>query len=367
MDAVILVGGRGTRLRPLTLDTPKPMLPVAGRPLIERVVAGVAGRGVDRVVLSLGYRPDAFITYFHDDRIAGLPVHYAVEPEQLDTGGAIRFAAEHASVDGPFWVLNGDVLADRDLDGIRRVHNSLGADATIALIPVDDPSRFGLVTTDDDGRVTGFVEKPEPGTAPTNEISAGTYLFEPSVLEMIPPDRRVSVERETFPALVEAGALAAHCSAGYWLDTGTAEQFRQACRDVAAGDAPPTTEAQAWVGGWRHPTVSIPLDADIVSSFIGEGSTVGTGSRIVETTMGTSVRIGAGSELVDVVVMDGATIGPTTRVSHSVIGYGAAIAEQAVLDDCVVGTGAVVGAGEHLSGVRRPGDADGASEPGTAS
>ena len=203
--AVVLVGGEGTRLRPLTLTVPKQMLPVVEQPMIERVIGHLADHGIDEAVLSLGYRPDAFIDAYPAGTIAGVRLIYAVEPTPLDTAGAIRFAAEQGAVDETFVVVNGDVLTDSDISELIDFHRRRGAEATISLTPVDDPSSFGVVPTDDQGRVEAFIEKPPRDEAPTNLINAGTYVLEPSVLGRIPDDRPVSIERETFPAIVEAG------------------------------------------------------------------------------------------------------------------------------------------------------------------
>ena len=210
MRAVVLVGGEGTRLRPLTLTTPKQMLPVGRRPMIERVLGHLAAHGIDEAVLSLGYRPDAFMQAYPDGSCAGVRLVYAVEAEPLDTAGAIRFAAVEAGLDQQgeaFVVVNGDVLTDLDVSVLVAFHHERQAEATIALTPVPDPSAFGVVPTDDHGRVQAFIEKPPRDTAPTNLINAGTYVLEPSVLARIPSDRRVSIERETFPALVADGRL----------------------------------------------------------------------------------------------------------------------------------------------------------------
>ena len=202
MLAVVLVGGFGTRLRPLTLTKPKQMLPVGSVTMLERVVGKLADAGVTQVVLSLGYQPDAFIEEFPDGTCAGVSMHYAVEPEPLDTAGAIRFAATHAGITERFFAINGDVLTDLNLAGLWKAHDSFGGEATLALTPVEDPSRYGVVPIDEDGRVEAFIEKPEAGTAPSNWINAGTYVLEPAVLDRIPAGSRVSIERETFPAIV---------------------------------------------------------------------------------------------------------------------------------------------------------------------
>src|SRR5580698_7381353 len=228
MKAVVLVGGEGTRLRPLTLTAPKQMLPIVGVPMIERVLGHLASHGVDEAVLSLGYLPDAFMKAYPEGAVDGVHLTYAVEPEPLDTAGAVRFAATFGAVDETFVVVNGDVLTDLDLSALIEFHRARDAEGTIALHPVADPSAFGVVPTDEVGRVTAFVEKPPRDEAPTNEINAGTYVLEPSVLARIPEGGRVSIERETFPAMVRDGGLFARSDDSYWLDTGTPAAYLQA-------------------------------------------------------------------------------------------------------------------------------------------
>ncbi len=325
MIAVVLVGGEGTRLRPLTFTTPKQLLPIAGVPMIERVIANLALHGIDEVVLSMGYRPDAFVEAYPDERCAGLPVRYAIEPELMDTAGAVRFAATWAGIDERFVVVNGDVLTTLDLGALLSLHADRGAEATISLTPVEDPSRFGVVPTDDDGRVLAFIEKPPRGEAPTNLINAGTYVLEPSVLERIPGGRRVSIERETFPALVEAGRLFAFASDAYWIDTGTPETYLQANLDLIGP------------GGLVEGAV---IDAGAVV----EHSVVGPGARVAE---GACVR--------DSVLLPGAVVGPHSRIERSVVGAGASVGAGATVDDLsVLGDGAVVPERAVLSGARVP-------------
>ncbi|MBS1838415.1 MAG: NDP-sugar synthase, partial [Actinobacteria bacterium] len=235
MKAVILVGGFGTRLRPLTLSVPKQMLPMGGITMLERVVEHLASSGVDEVVLSLGYQPDVFRREYPDSRVAGIPVRCAVEPEPLDTGGAVAFAARAAEVDGTFLALNGDVLTDLDVRELWSAHRRSGGLGTIALTRVEDPSRYGVVPLDEHGRVQAFIEKPAPGAAPTHWINAGTYVLEPEVLDLVPLGARCSIEREVFPALVERGQLFGLESSAYWIDAGTPESYLQAHLDLIDG------------------------------------------------------------------------------------------------------------------------------------
>ena len=323
MKAVVLVGGEGTRLRPLTLTTPKQMLPVGRRPMIERVIGRLGSYGVSGVVLSLGYKPDAFIRAYPDGRCAGLVMEYAVEPEPLDTAGAIAFAAGEVGIDDTFLVLNGDVITELDVGELIRFHRDRGAEATIALTPVDDPSRFGVVATDGDGRVIDFIEKPAPGESPTNLINAGTYVLEPSVLDRIPSGRRVSIERETFPGIVAEGGLYALASPAEWVDAGTPATYLAANLKYAAPPGPGTEVGEG---------------ADISSSVIGDG-----------------VKIGAGAVVSGSVLFDGSQVGPGAEVRSSIMGLGARAEKDAVVADLsVVGDEAVVPAGEQVLGGRVP-------------
>src|SRR5436190_3179863 len=197
MKAVVLVGGEGTRLRPLTYTTPKPMLPIANRPFLEHQIAHLRAHSIDRIVLACGYRPDAIRAHF------GAELEYVVEPEPLGTGGAIAYAAR--ALTETFVVANGDVLTDLDLSALVRFHREREARMTLALHPVDDPSRYGEVVTAADGAVAAFVEKPAPGTAPGATINAGTHVVDPDALDLIPAGRAVSVEYDVFPLLVGAG------------------------------------------------------------------------------------------------------------------------------------------------------------------
>ena len=331
MRAVVLVGGFGTRLRPLTSDLPKQMLPIVDRPMIEHVVGHLAAHGVEEVVLSLGFLPDAFLDTYPDGRCAGIPLHYVVEPEPLDTAGAIRFAAEDAGIDEAFLVLNGDVLTDLAVDELIGFHRASGAEATVSLTPVDDPSRYGVVPTDADGRVTGFVEKPPAGAAPCNWINAGTYVFEPSVIDRIEPGRRVSVEREVFPAMADEGVLYGLRSEAYWVDTGTPETYLGVQLDLLDGVRGP---ARSGVDD----AAEIHPGATVRRSVIGPGAVVAEGSRVCDSVVMAGSRIGEGAVVDGSLVGRNATIGPDARV----------------LGLSVVGHGAEVVAGEHLTGDCRP-------------
>lgn len=330
MKAVILVGGFGTRLQPLTLGTPKQMLPVVDRPMIERVVAKLATNGVTDAVLSLGYRPDQFLEAYPDGHCAGVELHYAVEPEPLDTAGAVRFAALDAGIDDRFIVVNGDVLTDLDLAALWAFHAERGAEGTIALTRVEDPSRYGVVPIDADGRVEAFIEKPPAAEAPSHWINAGSYVLEPSVLDRIPAGRKVSIERETFPEMVAEGRLFALHSDAYWVDAGTPATYLQAQLDLIDGvrNHEPAIAASA----------SVAADASVENSVIMAGAVIEAGAVVRDAAVLHDTVVGAGAEVI------GSIIGPESRV-----GAGAR-----VLDLSVIGAGQTIVAGAELRGVRQP-------------
>ncbi|MFN0027874.1 MAG: sugar phosphate nucleotidyltransferase [Acidimicrobiales bacterium] len=317
MRAVVLVGGFGTRLRPLTLQRPKQMLPVVDRPMIEWVAGWLGANGVQQMVLSLGYRPEAFTEAYPDGRCAGVELVYAVEPEPLDTAGAIRFAALHAGLDHhrePFLVVNGDVITDLAVGDLVALHRARAAEATIALTPVEDPSRYGVVATAPDGKVTAFVEKPAPGTEPSTFINAGTYVLEPSVLARIPDGRRVSIERETFPAMVADGTLYALASDAAWVDAGTPATYLavqlQLARKLDPMGAGVEVDGTATVtGSVLRAGVRVGPNCQVSGSVIGAGSVIDAGAVIEGSLIGDGAHIGAGARLVGLcVVGDGETI-----------------------------------------------------------
>lgn len=330
MRAVVLVGGFGTRLQPLTLSTPKQMLPVVDRPMIEWVLAGLARHGVDDAVLSLGYRPDAFAAAYPDGMCAGVQLHYAVEPEPLDTAGAIRFAALDAGIAERFVVVNGDVLTDLDLTGLIAAHEASGGEGTIALHRVEDPSAFGVVPTDDDGRVLAFVEKPPRDEAPTDLINAGTYVLEPSVLHRIEGGRRVSIEREVFPAMVADGALFAQPDGDvYWVDTGTPQQYLAAMLDIADGRRTGLGPPPAPV----HPDAAVEPGAEVDGAVVMAKARVAAGAVVRRSALLPGARVERGATVVDSVVGPGAVVGEgASVVGGSVLGDGVVVAPGEVID-----------------------------------
>lgn len=328
MKAVVLVGGEGTRLRPLTFTTPKPLLPIANVPFLERQLAWLARHGVDEAVLSLGYMPEAFTRHFHDERFGDMKLRFVVEHEPLGTAGGIRFAAE--GINERMLVCNGDVLTDLDLSAFVRFHDECGAEATISLAQVEDPSAFGVVPTRPDGEVIAFVEKPPREQAPTNWINAGTYVLEPSVLDAIPPRLNVSIERETFPRMLERpGRLFAMQSDAYWLDIGTPQKYFEAHVDVCSGrlGRPPVAGASEWSSGvWVQPGATIAPDAELVAPvLVGERATVGSGARIEASVLGADVEVGTGASLTRSVALDAVSVAPGASITDEVVAPDAAL------------------------------------------
>lgn len=327
-QAVILVGGQGTRMRPLTDTLPKPMLPLLDLPFVERQVDHLHRAGVNRIVFSCGYRPKEIEDYFGDGSSRGIEMGYVVDPEPLGTAGAIANAAPLLADDDVF-VLNGDILTDLDLAALVAHHRGLGAEATIALTPVDDPSAFGLVRTDAHGRVTEFVEKPGADELIPGEpyrINAGTYVLSPSARAAIPTGQNVSIERDTFPLLAARGGVGAMASDCYWRDIGTPASYLDAHLDLLSGrvgfipspgeawvapDAQVHASAQVNAGACVGPKVTVGAGAELGTCVIGEGSVIGPGATVRGAVLGRGVTVGEGATVRGMVVAgDGAQVAP---------------------------------------------------------
>jgi mannose-1-phosphate guanylyltransferase len=354
LPAVILVGGQGTRLRPLTDRTRKDMLPLVDRPLLSYTFEHLLRYGVERAIVSCGYLPEQIGSAF-GGQYGTLGLEYAVEMQPLGTGGAIGFAARE--LEGTFFALNGDSLREADLEALVAFHRETGAKATILLTPVADPSRYGLVRLAGDGRVESFLEKPRPEEIDTDLINAGFYVLEPEVLELVPEGRAVSIEREVFPRLAEEGSVFGTALPGYWLDVGTPESYLQAHRDVlertfptAVGDALGSDFTLVDETADVHPGARL-----VPPVYVGPGAVVETGARV-----GSLAVLGAGARLGEGAVVENAVIG-----ARSVLGAGATVVGSIVGDDArvgascdvrnlvVVGPGATVGAGNELDhGIR---------------
>jgi mannose-1-phosphate guanylyltransferase len=339
LEAIVLVGGQGTRLRPLTLAEPKPLLPTAGVPFLAHLLARAAAGGVTHVVLATCYKAEMFAARLGDGAAFGLSIDYVQEDVPLDTAGGIRNAAGSLRGRGasdPVVVLNSDILSGHDLDAQVDLHVKTDAAVTLHLVEVEDPSRFGVVPTDGSGRVTAFLEKtPNPVT---NRINAGCYVFRRDVIEEIPPGRRVSVERETFPSLIESGELVmGYHESAYWLDVGTPQAFVRGSCDLVLGRLPAPA-----LPGPPGPCLVL-ADASVAADASVSGGTV----------VGAGASVGAGATVVGSVLFDAATVGADAVVRDSIVGRGAVVSAGAVLDEAVVGDGAFIGSGNELArGIR---------------
>ena len=324
MQAVVLAGGEGTRLRPLTETIPKTVLPLCGKPFTAYTIDWLERHGVDEVILSCGYLAEGM-----EDALEGATgprLVFEVEPEPLGTAGAIGHCRD--LVGETFFAMNGDVLSDLDLSRLIEAHEASGARATIALYPVDDPTSYGLVFRDSDGRVSEFREKPEPGADPgTDEINAGIYLLDRSVFDLIEPGKAVSIEREVFPLLAEEGSLYGVRLEGYWLDIGTPERFLQATEDILSGEVETSVVAELGPGG-----VAVGADSEIPDSA----------GLVAPALVGAQVDLAP-----DATVGPGTVLGDRCR-----IGRGAKVTGSALFDECVVGDGASVTDSTLAAGVQ---------------
>ncbi|MEU6226129.1 NDP-sugar synthase [Streptomyces sp. NPDC047042] len=340
-EAILLVGGKGTRLRPLTVNTPKPMVPAAGVPFLTHQLARARAAGVEHIVLATSYLAEIFEPYFGDGSSLGLHLEYVTEDEPLGTGGAIRNVASrlHSGPDDPVLVFNGDILTGLDIRALIRTHKSTSADVSLHLTRVTDPRAYGLVPTDETGRVTAFLEKPQtPEEIVTDQINAGAYVFRRSVIDTIPADRPVSVERETFPELLSAGAhLQGLVDSTYWLDLGTPAAFVRGSADLVLGRAPSPAVPGRCGDRLILPSARVAADAKLTGgTVVGEGAYVAEGARVTGST-----------------IMAGAVVEPGAVITDSLIGTRARVGERSILTGTVVGDGAIIGADNELrEGVR---------------
>lgn len=335
VDAVVLVGGQGTRLRPLTLSAPKPMLPTAGLPFLTHLLSRIAAAGIEHVVLGTSYKPGVFESEFGDGSKLGLQIDYVTETEPLGTGGAIA-NVKHKLRHDTTLVFNGDVLSGADLSALLDTHRQLDADVTLHLVRVGDPRPFGCVPTDDDGLVTAFLEKTQD--PPTDQINAGCYVFRRPLIDRIPTGRPVSVEREVFPALLSDGLrVCGYVDATYWRDMGTPEDFVRGSADLVRGIAP-----------------SPALAGHSGEKLVHDGAAVAPGALLIGgTVVGRGAEIGPGARLDGAVIFDGARVEAGSVIERSIIGFGARIGPRALIRDGVIGDGAHVGARcELLRGAR---------------
>jgi mannose-1-phosphate guanylyltransferase len=354
MQALILVGGEGTRLRPLTSSVPKAVVPLAGQPFLTYMLQWLRSHGVDDVVLSCGFRADGVRAVLGDGAAAGVRVRYVEEPEPLGTGGALKFAEDLLAE--RFFVLNGDQLTDLDLSAQLSQHEQTGARATLALMAVSDPSAYGLVRLEEDRTVRGFLEKPAPDQIDTNLVNAGAYVLERSVLADMPPaGTNFSIERDVFPGLVGHGLYGAPATDVYWTDIGTPERYLQATFDILEGQVGTELGARLAASGLCL------VEGAEVCGRLAPPVLVGPGCRVAEhaviggrAVLGRNVTVREGAHVESSVVLDGAFIGSGSTVHGSIVGPGARVGENCRLEGLVIlGEGVVVGRDNVLaSGAR---------------
>jgi mannose-1-phosphate guanylyltransferase len=348
MQALILAGGEGTRLRPLTSTVPKPVVPLVDRPFITFMLDWLRRHGVDDVVMSCGHMADGVRGVLGDGSSIGVRLRYLEEPRPLGTGGALKFAED--LLDERFLMLNGDTLSDLDLTAQIAAHERTGAQGTLALYPVEDPSAYGLVRLAGDGAVTEFVEKPAPDQIDTNNISAGAYVLERAVLELLEADTPASIERDVFPRLVGNG-LYGHVGSGYWKDIGTPERYLEATFDILEGTV--QTEVCARMGtSFMCVEEGVASDGRIIpSALVERDCVIGDGARIGgRAVLERGVRVGEGTTIESAVVMQGAVIGAHCTLRGCIVAAGARIGDHCAIDGMsVIGEGVELGADNVVS------------------
>ena len=331
MQAVILVGGKGTRLRPLTSNLPKPIVRLVDRPFIAFMLEWLRGHGIDDVIMSCGFLADSMRSVLGDGSRMGIRLRFVEEPDPRGTAGALKLA--EPMLDERFLMLNGDVLTDIDLGAQIAQHERTGARATLALVPVPDPSAYGLVILREDRSVREFVEKPSSDSVESNLISAGAYVLERDILELVAPDRNVSIEREVWPLLVDNG-LYGFPSDSYWLDIGTPERYLQGTFDIIEGNVE-TAVGERLGSGWLAVDERAQVNGRVIPPAVLERD----------------VHVAAGAHVGSLVVLaEGVSVGAGSTVERSVVLQGTQIGERCELRDCIVAAGCRIGAGTKITG-----------------
>lgn len=312
VPAIVLVGGEGTRLRPLTCSVPKQLLPVAGIPLLRRVLQPLEDAGVKDVILSMGYRSESFAEL----ELGPFRITHAVEDTPLGSGGGLAHAVRGAGITGTFIALNGDVIGDVEITSMLRTHRESGADATILLKAVPDPTEFGVALLSEDGNIARFIEKPR-APAPSNLINAGAWVLETSILDGIPEGGVSSIEREIFPALATAGRLRGILHEGWWHDVGRLDRYLAANQECVERCLLPE--------GWTVREGSLLAPDAVVDPL----------ARVGRSVVGVGARVGSGAVVEDSVLLDGSSVGPGATVHRSVLGPGWSVGEADVVTDAI--------------------------------
>jgi mannose-1-phosphate guanylyltransferase len=349
VQALILAGGEGTRLRPLTTTIPKPVVPLAGQPFISFMIEWLRRHGVDDVILACGFMADGVRSVLGDGSSLGVRLRYVEEPEPLGTGGALKYAEE--LLDERFFMLNGDVLTDIDLSAEMAQHERTGARATLALYPVEDPSAYGLVRRNDDLSVRQFLEKPSPEEIDTNLVNAGAYILERELLSgLAPAGTNISIERDVFPQLVGTGLFGYEAS-GYWMDIGTPERYLQATYDILDGRVDTEIGARLATSGRRLANDST-IDGQLIAPVLaGAGSVVASGAVVGgRTVLGRRVEIGPDARVEDAALLDGVRVGARSTIRGAIIGPGVLIGDDCRIDgDVVLGADVSIGSKNEVA------------------
>lgn len=351
MKAVLLVGGEGTRLRPLTLNTPKSMVPIANRPFLEHMIEYLKGHGIDDIILTLCYLPDRTRLHFGDGSNFGVKLTYALEDTPLGTAGAVKNVAE--CLDETFFVFNGDTYTDIDLTAMMEFHHNSGAKVTIALTPVEDPTIYGVVETSAGGRVQRFIEKPHRDAVTTNMINAGAYIIAPEVLSHIPNGLNFSFEHGLFPLLLKRGdPVYGFQSDAYWIDIGTPEKYLMLHHDLLEGRIARVFPGKpAGEGIWLEEGCNIHTQAQLEGTvIIGRNCVIGSMAHIKgPSIIGHNCIIDADSLVDGSVIWQNAQLGRKVSIRNCVIGENVVIGERTqCMEGCVLGSNVVVGSDQIL-------------------
>jgi mannose-1-phosphate guanylyltransferase len=344
MKAVILVGGEGIRLRPLTCNTTKAMVPILNRPFLEHLLRYLKGHGIADIILTLSYLPDRIQDYFGDGAEMGVRLSYLIEEEPLGTAGAVKNAERY--LDETFLMLNGDIFTGLDITAMIDFHRQRKAEATIAVTPVDDPTAYGLIETDAEGRISRFLEKPSREEVTTNMINAGIYVLEPDVLAQIPPRRVASIERETFQKLLARGEpMYAYSASAYWLDMGTPEKYLKLNHDLLLGKAPSLIDVSGNAKSQIDPSVEIKGPV-----LIGEGCVIKRGAQIKgPAILGPECEVAEGATIEGAVLWNNSHAGKKAVLKNCIVASHCQIQEESqVLENCVLGDNVVVGRNSKL-------------------
>ena len=349
MQALILVGGHGTRLRPVTLTLPKPVIPLVDRPFLRYMIDWLSRHGVDDIVMACGFRPDDVRDVLGDGIPGGPRLRYVEEPEPRGTAGAIKFAED--LLEDRFFALNGDVLTDLDLTALLEQHESSDARATLALYPVEDPTNYGLVRRRPDGEITEFLEKPDPADIDTDEVSAGAYVLEKSVLDLVLAGRDVSIEREVFPKLVGNGLYSRRLE-GYWMDIGTPERYLEACWDILEGrvESDPGEMVDEH-GSYVAESAIVDPTAEVAAhSFVDDNANVGPDAEVgPKAVLGMGVQVGSGGLVEASALHPGCFVGDGAVVRGSILASDVVVEAGALVPyGSVIGSGATITAGSEL-------------------